>query len=115
MNIFKFKVNNFFLNIITYIKPNFTRFTLLSQERINEDRKRNSDILLTTKKTVLRAQYMKILLNYLHIVSLSQAFDLDWPDSLKNLFQFQNNVGSISDQVFSIDCFVPSEGPLKNK
>ena len=49
------------------------------------------------------------MVNYLHIVSLTIAFDLDWPKLVKKYFYAQGEISSGSDQFFSMDCFLQSK------
>jgi hypothetical protein len=49
---------------------------------------------------------MKIFLNYLQIVSLSQTLDFNWNEILVNLFQIQQSAGDLTEQAFSVDCFL---------
>ena len=57
----------------------------------------------------MHAVYLKILVNYLQLVMMTAAFELDWPNYVKELFLVQESAGSVSDQIFSIDCFLEDE------
>lgn len=51
--------------------------------------------------------YMKILLNYLQMLSIIQSFELNWPFYARSYFNFFSSVGGgISTQVISIDCLL---------
>lgn len=59
-----------------------------------------------------RSQYsifIKILLNYFQLVMLTASFSLQWPSYMKELFRVQETAGNVTDQVFSIDCFLDSK------
>lgn len=51
--------------------------------------------------------YMKILLNYLQMITIIQGFELKWPFYVRNyLNAFSTVGGGISTQVISIDCLL---------
>lgn len=51
--------------------------------------------------------YMKILLNYLQMITIVQSFELKWPFYVRNyLNAFSTVGGGISTQVISIDCLL---------
>ncbi|CAG9330612.1 unnamed protein product [Blepharisma stoltei] len=58
------------------------------------------------KPKSVQSIYIKIFVNYLQIVMLVTTFDLQWPSSVTQLFSIQNDTGSVSEQVFSFDCFL---------
>ncbi|CAG9311412.1 unnamed protein product [Blepharisma stoltei] len=67
----------------------------------------------TTQKSAyvpksMQSIYIKIFVNYLQLVMLMSTFDLSWPSTVLEIFAVQNNAGSISDQIFSFDCFLDS-------
>ena len=49
---------------------------------------------------------MRILTNYLQLISTSLSFDVQYPRSLTDMFVPVNRVGSSSDTFLSFDCFV---------
>ena len=49
---------------------------------------------------------MRILTNYLQLLSTSLSFDVQYPRSLTDMFVPVNRVGSSSDTFLSFDCFV---------
>ena len=69
-------------------------------------------------KTELRkgmSIYMKILLNYLQMLTIVQSFDLKWPFYVKNYLNFFASVGGgISPQVISVDCLLNDYNIVKN-
>ena len=57
------------------------------------------------KKTL--SIYLKILLNYLQMLSIMQAFELKWPFYVRNYLNFFSSVGGgISAQAISVDCLL---------
>lgn len=51
---------------------------------------------------------MRILTNYLQIVSTALAFDANYPKTVSNLFSAADVFGSSSESFVSIDCFIQS-------
>ncbi|CAG9326023.1 unnamed protein product [Blepharisma stoltei] len=58
------------------------------------------------KPKSLQSVYIKIFVNYLQLVVLITTFNLSWPDTVLNIFSIQTNAGSVSDEIFSFDCFL---------
>jgi len=54
----------------------------------------------------LHSVYLKIFMNYLQLVMLTASFNLDWPEQVLELFSVQDQAGSVSDHIFSVDCFL---------
>ena len=51
--------------------------------------------------------YLKILLNYLQMISIMQGFQLKWPFYVRNYLNFFSSVGGgISAQAISVDCLM---------
>ncbi len=50
--------------------------------------------------------YMKIYMNYIHMISIISGMDFRWPYYIESYFSVQNNVGSVSSQVISIECMI---------
>lgn len=50
--------------------------------------------------------YLKIYMNYIHMISIISGMDFRWPYYIENYFSVQNNVGSVSSQVISIECLI---------
>lgn len=50
--------------------------------------------------------FIKILLNYIQLVMLTASFQLQWPTYVQELFKIQQSAGSVTEQIFSIDCFL---------
>lgn len=53
--------------------------------------------------------YMKIFVNYLQLVTVTAAFDLAWPVDVSTMLSAQESAGSISEQIFALDCYGSSE------
>ena len=49
--------------------------------------------------------YIKIFTNYLQIVFLTAQFNLNWPETVIELFSIQKSAATASDQIFSLDCY----------
>ena len=58
------------------------------------------------KERSITSIYLKILVNYLQIVSLTIEFELDWPKLAKKMFSAQRKASSGSEQFLSFDCFI---------
>lgn len=50
--------------------------------------------------------YIKIFTNYLQLVFIVTQFDLEWPSYVTEFFNVQRSTASISDQLFSLDCYI---------
>jgi hypothetical protein len=50
--------------------------------------------------------YLKIFLNYLQLVTVTSTFELAWPSYILEVFKVQASAGNVSEQVFSLDCFL---------
>ena len=59
-----------------------------------------------TKPTAIHSIYLKILTNYLQLVFLVTEFRLNWPEPITGLFSAQENTGGVTEQLYSIDCFL---------
>ena len=46
----------------------------------------------------------KILLNYMQMVGIVASFDMKWPYYARSFFSMQSGVGSLSTQLFSLEC-----------
>jgi len=58
------------------------------------------------------ATHLRILTNYLQLVSLTSAIEMNWPAEIIGLFTAHEYLGSISEQLFSYSCFLESDGRL---
>jgi len=47
---------------------------------------------------------LRIIINYLQLVSLLSSISVAWPDSMQNLLSMNSKFSLISDQMFSVDC-----------
>ena len=52
------------------------------------------------------ATLMRIMTNYLQVVSTVLAFDADFPDTVNEVFAPANMIGSSSESFVSLDCFI---------
>ena len=57
----------------------------------------------------LHSIYIKIFTNYIQLVYLTTQFNLAWPDFVLEMFDYQKSAATVSDQVFSVDCYLESE------
>jgi hypothetical protein len=64
-----------------------------------------------SKEKPKSAILMKILTNYMQLVSIVASFDFKWPEEVTSMFSAQTKVASSSSTVFSIDCFYPEATP----
>ena len=62
-------------------------------------------ILITLKKTVENqtTPLMRILTNYLQVISTVLAFDSNYPEVLNDMFTPANTIGSSSESFVSVD------------
>jgi hypothetical protein len=58
------------------------------------------------KPAAIHSIYLKILTNYLQLVFLVTEFRLDWPQPVTDLFSAQESSGGVTEQLYSIDCFL---------
>lgn len=68
----------------------------------------------TTLKTAfsnsdLHSIYIKIFTNYLQLVFLTAQFNFAWPKYVIKLLDIQKSAASVSEQLFSIDCYVDTQ------
>ena len=52
----------------------------------------------------LHQSIKKIMINYLHVMSLARWFPLRWPGTLATLFEVQGAVSTLGDHIFTVDC-----------
>ena len=50
--------------------------------------------------------YMKILLNYIQMISIIQSFNLQWPSYVESYLEIFTKMGGVSTQVISPDCLL---------
>ena len=53
----------------------------------------------------LNSIYIKIFTNYLQLVFFVTQFNLEWPSYIIELFKVQKTAATVSDQIFSVDCY----------
>jgi hypothetical protein len=58
------------------------------------------------RPAALHSIYLKILMNYLQLVLLTADYKLNWPDLVQQLFSVQSSAGGVTEQAFSVDCFL---------
>lgn len=95
------KISNTFI-LITVVLVSIMIVVIITRASIKAASKSNS----------LVSVYFKIFLNYLQIVVLTASFNLDWPSLVLQFFYIQQQAGSMTDQLFSIDCYL-GENNLK--
>lgn len=59
-----------------------------------------------TRSAAIHSIYLKILTNYLQLVFLLTEYRLSWPQHVLDLFAAQESSGGVSEQLYSIDCFL---------
>ena len=52
------------------------------------------------------ATLMRIMTNYLQVISTVLAFDANFPNSINDIFEPSNIIGSSSESFVSVDCFI---------
>ena len=69
-------------------------------------------IVINLKKTSesQMATLMRIMTNYLQVISTVLAFDAKFPNSLNDIFKPASMIGSSSESLVSIDCFIHDSG-----
>lgn len=50
--------------------------------------------------------FLKVFVNYLQILSLSEGFDLKWPEELLSIFRIEGQIVQFAQQIFALDCFL---------
>lgn len=50
--------------------------------------------------------YLKVLLNYLQMISIIQSLELKWPFYVRNFLNVYSNIGGVSNQILSVDCLL---------
>jgi predicted outer membrane repeat protein len=68
-------------------------------------------IVWTAVKSAMRPQsliavYLKIFMNYLQMVVVSAALNLNWPTFAKTFLSGQQMAGGVAEQLFSVDCLL---------
>ena len=66
--------------------------------------KRSAFRTLDTKKEM--SVYLKILLNYLQMISIIRSLELKWPFYVGNYLNIYANFGGVSTQILSFDCLL---------
>ena len=54
----------------------------------------------------LHSIYIKIFTNFMQLVAIVTQFDLEWPSYVNEFFYIQRNTATISEQLFSLDCYI---------
>lgn len=63
------------------------------------------------KEKEMHSVYIKILVNHIQLIMLTASFDLEWPSFVSDYFAVTETVGSVSEQFFSLDCYIDSSDP----
>mmetsp|Transcript_20833 Transcript_20833/g.19878 ORF Transcript_20833/g.19878 Transcript_20833/m.19878 type:complete len:352 (-) Transcript_20833:1622-2677(-) len=50
--------------------------------------------------------FFKIMMNHLSMLLLTASFDFEWPDQVQGLFSVAAPISEVSEQLFSVDCFL---------
>jgi hypothetical protein len=58
--------------------------------------------------SAMHSIYIKIFTNYLQLVFLTSQFNLNWPSYVMSLFSVQRSAATISEDLFSVDCYLDS-------
>ncbi|OMJ88702.1 hypothetical protein SteCoe_9326 [Stentor coeruleus] len=58
--------------------------------------------------SAMHSIYIKIFTNYLQLVFLTTQFNLNWPSYVMELFSVQRSAATISEDLFSVDCYLDS-------
>jgi hypothetical protein len=66
------------------------------------------DAINDAGKQTLSASIQKILLNYLQVVTLFNAFPLRWPAELEFLFEAQGAISTVGEHLVNPDCITTS-------
>jgi hypothetical protein len=65
-----------------------------------------SSLSTAYEPAALHSIYLKIFANYLQLVLLTTQLSLEWPSFVYELFSIQNNSGTATDQILSVDCYL---------
>jgi len=68
-----------------------------------------STLRASTRPKAEHTILIKIMTNYLQLVTLVIGFKLKWPQAVEDAFVAQNSVGGASQQFFSFDCLIGSD------
>ena len=69
-----------------------------------------SNMISAFKPKKKHSVYIKILLNYLQLVTLIENFDLSWPQAILEMRNVHETAGTVGDHVLSFDCFFDRKG-----
>ena len=50
--------------------------------------------------------FLKMMINYLQIISLVKDVNLSWPFDVRSFFEAQSKIGDASNQILSFDCLL---------
>ena len=64
-----------------------------------------SSMLAAYKPKAQHSIYLKIFANYLQLVTLTESFDLNWPEQVVEVREAHETAGSVGDHILSFDCF----------
>jgi hypothetical protein len=57
--------------------------------------------------------YLKLLMNYIQVVSVISSMDLKWPIYARSFTEAQSNVGNAPSHIISIECLLLGEEKFK--
>jgi hypothetical protein len=66
------------------------------------------------KPKSIHSIYLKIFINYLQPISIIAGFDLKWPEYVLGFLKNQENAGTMSEQILSLDCLLYQEDYIMN-
>ena len=70
----------------------------------------DSTLKTAFKPKELHSVYIKIFTNYIQLVYLVSEFKLSWPSTVTNLFAVQQDTAEVSNQLFSLECYLTADG-----
>ncbi len=64
------------------------------------------------KDKSVHSVYLKIMTNHFQVLSAISNIDYQWPEVIEEFADSQNQVSSVSNRIFSFDCFLKSDGSV---
>ena len=64
------------------------------------------DVKADIEELSLPSIYLKILTNYMQLISIIGVFNFEWPDEVDNLFNSTSKASQASESFFSFDCLL---------
>lgn len=53
--------------------------------------------------------HLKMMINFLQIISLNKDLQLNWPEQIRNFFEAQLKIGDPSNEFFSFECLLSND------